>query len=162
MQSAPSVSYPVGRSRIAGRLLLVLWIGGACCAGIAALRFDGFDSRMGLLLIGVLGAGGAAWASTLRRAPASMLHFDGLGWSMPGEAGMHAARASVALDAQSSLLVRLAPAQGAGRWVWLDRDAMPERWQALRRAVYSRPASTGPVPAGVRSTASAGLHHPSP
>ena len=34
MHSAPSVSYPVGRSRFLGALLLALWTGGAGVAGL--------------------------------------------------------------------------------------------------------------------------------
>jgi len=47
----------------------------------------------------------------------------------------------VALDVQFSLLLYLAEANAARRWVWLDRSDMPERWQDLRRAVYSRAGS---------------------
>ncbi|WP_192871563.1 hypothetical protein [Variovorax sp. JS1663] len=156
MQSAPSVSYPVGRSRIAGRLLLGLWAGGVCCAIAAGLHFHAVDWRSGLLLMVVVGAGVAARVSTLRHTPAATLHFDGLCWSIPGTAGQQAFAAKVALDAQSSLLVRLASPGGARRWVWLDRHAAPERWQALRRAVYSRPAPAGHSLAVDRSATAAG------
>ena len=161
MQSAPSVSYPVGRSRIASRLLFVLWMGGLCCVIAAGVHFDTVDWRSVLFLAVVLGAGIAAWTSTLRRTPAAMLHFDGVRWSISGEAGVQNAETKVALDGQASLLVCLSPEGGARRWVWLDRQAMPERWTALRRAVYSRPAPVGQTLAAVRSSTPSGVRHPS-
>ncbi|NDZ12538.1 hypothetical protein C7T35_24915 [Variovorax sp. WS11] len=159
MHGAPSVSYPVGRSRIAGRFLLLLWICGACCVAAACLRLDKADWRFGLLVVSVLGAGGAAWASSLRRGPFSLLNFDGLRWSIPGAAGLHGADARVALDGQSWLLVRLAEPRHAARWVWLERRALPQRWQDLRRGVYSRPVPAGQALTDPRS-APASAQHP--
>jgi hypothetical protein len=159
MHGAPSVSYPVGRSRIAGRLFLLLWICGACCVVAACLRLGKADWRFGLLVMSVLGAGGAAWASLLRPVPLSLLNFDGLRWSIPGAASLQAADAKVALDGQSWLLVRLAEPRHAARWVWLERRAMPQRWQDLRRAVYSRPVPAGQALTDPRS-APAGAQHP--
>jgi len=159
MHGAPAVSYPVGHSRIAGRLLLLLWICGAFCAAAACVRLGKADWRAGLLVASVLSAGGAAWANSPRRASLSILNFDGFRWSIPGPTGLQAADAKVALDGQSWLLVRLAPSRHAARWIWLERRAMPERWQELRRAVYSRP-----VPATQASTdgrsAPADTQHP--
>ena len=157
MHGAPSVSYPVGRSRIAVRLLLLLWICGACCAAAACLRLGKADWRAGPLVVSVLAAGAAARAGSPRRAPQWALNFDGLRWSIPGAPGWQAGDAKVALDGQSWLLVRLA--RHAGRWVWLERRAMPQRWQDLRRAVYSRPVPAGQALTDTRS-APAGAQHP--
>jgi toxin CptA len=159
MHGAPSVSYPVGRSRIAGRLFLVLWICGACCVAVACLRLGKADWRFGLLVMSALGAGGASWVSSGRRAPSSFLNFDGTRWSIPGPAGLQAADAKVALDGQSWLLVRLTEPRYAARWVWLERRALPQRWQDLRRAVYSRPVPAGQALTGPRSVP-AGAQHP--
>ncbi|GAA4328561.1 hypothetical protein GCM10023165_00920 [Variovorax defluvii] len=150
------MSYPVGRSRLASRLLLVLWASGACCALAASVRSDGVDWRSGLLVFGIFLAGLAVRTSSLRRESAAMLHFDGARWSIPGTTGPQAAAAKVALDVQSSLLVRLTFSDGACRWLWLDRHAAPERWQALRRAVYSRPAPAGHSPALAQTATVAG------
>ena len=160
MHGAPSVSYPVGRSRIAGRLFLLFWLCGACCAAAAWLRLGSkADWRSGLLVVSVLVAGAAAWAGSQHRARPSVLSFDGLRWSIGGVAGMQAADASVALDGQSWLLVRLALPRRAARWVWLERRAMPERWQDLRCAVYSRPVPASEAPTDARSAPS-GAQHP--
>jgi hypothetical protein len=159
MHDAPSVSYPVGRSRSADRLLSILWTSGACCAAAACYRLDGADWRVGLLALSVVGAGVAAWRSALRRTALAELSFDGRHWSLAGSAGLRAAGVKVALDFQSSLLVCLTGARRARRWVWLDRSTLPERWRDLRRAVYSRAPLAGPV-ADSRQPAASGSHHP--
>lgn len=159
MHGAPSVSYPVGRSRIADRLLLLLWVCGACGAAAACPRLGKADWRAGLLVASVLAAGGAAWAGWPRRTALSAQNFDGLRRSIPGAAGLQAADAKMALDGQSWLLVRLAEPRHAARSVWLERRAMPQRWQDLRRAVYSRPVPAGLALTDTRS-APTGAQHP--
>jgi len=152
MHGAPSVTYPVGRSRGAARLLTVVWALGALCAGASCYFFDSVGWRHALLLLSVLFAGAAAGIG-LRRDGAGFLHFDGRLWSLATAASdasdparsVLAARAFVALDLQSLLLLRLSEAGRPNRWLWVERQAMPERWRDLRRAVYSRPpaAETG-------------------
>ena len=161
MHGAPSVSYPVGRSRNAERLLLIVWACGGFCAVAAFYPFDRADWRTGLLALGVVGAGIGAWRSTLRRAVPAQLSFDGQHWSLagPGSRGVQAAEAKIAFDFQSSLLVHLVESRRTQRWVWLDRRAMPERWQDLRRAVYSRAPLAEPVD-GPRQSAPARVHPP--
>jgi len=161
MHSAPSVNYPVGRSRNAQRLLFGLWAVGACCAAAACWRFDGVDWRQGVLMLSVAATGAFAWTAGIRKAGAAeSLNFDGQHWSLREPfAGSGTARASVALDLQSLVLVRLAVPGRAQRWIWLEQQAMPERWRDVRRALYSRPPLHGPV-AEFRRPASAGMHHP--
>jgi toxin CptA len=159
MHGAPSVSYPVGRSRSADRLLSIIWTCGACCVAAACYRFDGADWRVGLLALSVIGAGAAAWRSALRRTASAELSFDGRHGSLAGAAGVRAAGIKVALDFQSSLLVCLTDARRAQRWVWLDRSTLPERWQDLRCAVYSRAPLASPV-ADSRQPSASGSHHP--
>lgn len=154
MHSAPSVTYPVGRSRGAGRILIAAWALGACCAGVSCYLLDGAGWRQALLVLSVLFSGVAAGLA-LRADGAGELRFDGLGWSLAGAdpgRGAHAARATVALDLQSLLLLRLAePGRGA-RWVWAEQRAMPERWRDLRRAVYSRAPAAAPAGEPWRAT----------
>jgi toxin CptA len=159
MHGAPSVSYPVGRSRIAARLLLFLWIGGACCALAAWARLGHLDWRAGLLVLFVVGTGVAAWKGAPRGASSDVLDFDGSRWSIRGTTGLQAARARVALDGQSWLLVRMIEPGSASRWVWLERRTMPTRWQNLRRAVYSRPIPASQALTDARS-APIGAQHP--
>jgi len=163
MHSAPSVTYPVGRSRGAARVLIGIWALGAICAGASCYLFDSVGWRQALLVLSVLFAGAAAGMGLRRDGPA-MLHFDGLHWSLTGAGTaetrnpsrpMLAARVLVALDLQSLLLVRLSERGRPHRWIWLERQAMPGRWRDLRRAVYSRPPSAEPAGDVWRATAPA-------
>ncbi|MGJ7610533.1 MULTISPECIES: hypothetical protein [unclassified Variovorax] len=157
MHSAPSVTYPVGRSRGATRILLVLWALGASCAGASCYLIDSGGWRQLLLVFSVVFSGVAAGFG-LRRDGAGVLHFDGLHWSLTGahaSRGVHAARVLVALDFQSLMLLRLSEPARARRWVWVEQRAMPERWRDVRRAVYSRAPSTTPAGDAWRATAPA-------
>lgn len=144
MHSAPAVSYPVGRSRDAGRLLSGLWALGAACAGAAVLHLDDMlGGRAALLALGVACAGAATWWFR-RGARSGELRFDGLQWSLSGAQPVPAARAELCLDLQFLLLLRLVAPEGPRCWLWLERRAQPSRWPDLRRAVYSR-APTPPL-----------------
>jgi toxin CptA len=157
MHSAPSVTYPVGRSRGATRILIVLWALGACCAGASCYLFDSAGWRQLLLVLSVVFAGVAAGFG-LRRDGAAVLHFDGLCWSLSGADStrfVRAAQAAVALDFQSLMLVRLTEPGRARRWIWIEQRAMPERWRDVRRAVYSRTPSAAPAGDPWRATAPA-------
>ena len=136
MHSAPSVSYPVGRSRDANRLLVMLWVAGACCASAASFQFGHVGWRQALIL-GVVILAAMVARRTLGPALAVDLVFDGQDWSLSGMASRKLARIVVLLDLQSLLLVRLEEPSQRARWLWLERRARPERWQDLRRAVHS-------------------------
>jgi len=159
MHSAPSVSYPVGRSRNAERLLLTLWVCGAASAvGIGArLEEPGWRQVLLALAMGVTGV--LAWRGGARRAGPAELDYDGQHWSLSGGASLRAAAVHVALDLQFLLLVHLAVDGRTRRWLWLDRQARPERWRDLRRAVYSRAPSAGAA-TDARAAAPAGAHYP--
>lgn len=157
MHSAPSVTYPVGRSRGATRILVVLWALGACCAGASCYLFDSAGWRQLLLVFSVVFAGVAAGFG-LRRDGAGVLHFDGLHWSLtggPASRTVHAARAFAALDFQSLMLVGLTEPGRAKRWLWIEQRAMPERWRDVRRALYARAPSAAPAGDPWRATAPA-------
>jgi toxin CptA len=135
MHSAPSVSYPVGRSRLGGAMLLVAWTLGACAITWWCVQLQPSMSRVlpALALVLVSGiAAGWAWA----RAPRGSLAWDGESWSWTGERDTGGAL-DVVLDLQRLLLVRWRGPARAG-WLWLDKSAQPARWDELRRAVYSR------------------------
>ena len=157
MHSAPSVTYPVGRSRGATRILVALWALGALCAGASCYLFDSFGWRHLLLVLSVVFAGVAAGFG-LRQEGAGDLHFDGLHWSLTSSHAsrvVRAARVCAALDFQSLMLLRLSEPGRAGRWIWIEQRAMPERWRDLRRAVYSRPAAAAHTADPWRATAPA-------
>jgi hypothetical protein len=133
MHNAPSVTYPVGRSRWGAALLALAWL-----AGVAVVlqwsRQDGVGAGPAVVAwAGVAGVGLAA-ARAWWRGPSGALAWDGANWRW--EAGPPG-RVQVGLDLQAFLLVHWRAAGGA-RWLWLERAACPERWDDLRRAVYSR------------------------
>ncbi|MFM9921757.1 hypothetical protein VLK31_02090 [Variovorax sp. H27-G14] len=110
------------------------------------------------MLVLSVACSGVAAGFGLRRDGAGLLHFDGLHWSLSGahsSRSVHAARAMVALDFQSLMLLRLSEPGRARRWVWAEQRAMPERWRDVRRAVYSRPPSAAPAADTWRATAPA-------
>jgi len=156
MHSAPSVNFPVGRSRDASRLLGTIWAAGACCAGAASHPLDGIGWRTAVLWAGVLLCGGLAWWAH-RQQPVGELRFDGQVWRLTGRAGdIHGVRPVPALDLQSLLLVRLVEPGRHSRWLWLERRSAPARWLDLRRAVYSRAPSADPADPATASRRSAG------
>ncbi|RZL88594.1 MAG: hypothetical protein EOP82_22265 [Variovorax sp.] len=162
MHGAPSVSYPVGRSRNADRLLWGVWAIGACCAAAGSYHLDSAGWRAGLLVLSVIAAAVAiSRGALLHRATSSELRFDGQYWAFAGAPALRTARAAVALDFQSLLLVCLTEPRRRRCWVWVDRRAMPERWQDFRRAVYSRPPSADQAPEPGRARP-VSAHHPLP
>jgi toxin CptA len=132
MHSAPSVTYPVGRSVWAGALLLGLWLAGlaATATWAWAVPAPGWPQGLALTLAACLGAwaGWHWWCS-----PGGDLSWEGGTWSRAGVEGM----VEVRLDLQRVMLLRWQGA-GAAEWFWLERAADPARWNDVRRAVYSR------------------------
>jgi toxin CptA len=143
MHAPPSVSYPVGRSAFAGRLLA--FVGLAALAATIAWSLQappGWRQLAGFAA--VLTCGSLAWHGW-RRSPAGILHWDGLGWSWEEGGAIAPGRPEPAVELQARLLLRWRGEDGRTRWLWLERASDTSHWDALRRAVYSR-AST-PVPA---------------
>ena len=139
MHNAPSVSYPAGRSRFAAALLAAVWLAG-CAAAALWLRQAPFAWRPLAMCAALCAAGGfAAWQWW--RSPAGVLAWDGQAWrwsAHPGEGSV-----TVALDLQRMMLLRWS-APGAARWLWLSRARGAQRWDDLRRAVYSRARPQAP------------------
>ena len=142
MHGAPSVSYPVGRSALAGALLLAVWALGllACLAfawqGASPLRIA---AATGACL--ACGAWAGAW---WWRQPAGLLAWDSAAWSWSeGDPEVRTGDLVLLLDLQSLLLLRWR-APGRTRWLWAERSRLPARWDALRRAVYSRASPEAP------------------
>jgi toxin CptA len=135
MHDAPSVSYPAGRSRFAASLLLGIWLPGCAAALLWHARGQG-GWRPGAMLA-VLAAAGLFAAWHWWRAPAGTLTWDGEDWRWSVHSGAAAPGVEVALDLQRVLLLHW-KAGGGSHWIWLERAARAERWDDLRRAVYSR------------------------
>jgi len=142
MHSAPSVSYPVGRSRFAGGLLLCAWLLGtaACVVWQMALPSIGLRS-WGAAAALVMTAGIAAWHWW--RMPAGTLSWDQDQWSWRGTPLPAGAALQVSLDLQHWMLLRWRSGRHSS-WLWLERAGRPEQWSDLRRAVYSRARPEAP------------------
>lgn len=149
MHSAPTVSYPVGPSAGAGRLLAVLWLLGMAAAILACVQSYTFGWRQLLLLASAGAAGALAWHGLRRAGDAAELRFDGRAWSLSGRSALRGARARLALDLQSLLLLRLEPDPAReARWIWLDRRLAPACWSDLRRALHASGAPIARAPEG--------------
>ena len=144
---APSVQYPLRRSRALGALLLALLFTGA---GVVA-AWVGFGARdavvsaavaLGLWLSAAAGAAHFWWSQ-----PRGVLQFDGQAWTLDQTAKSFSGPLAlsvppeVLLDLQAHLRVRIEPKGHSSQWLWLERSSQPERWMDLRRAVYSRARS---------------------
>lgn len=137
MHGAPSVTYPAGRSSLAGVVMLAVWFAGA--AGVALWSVQARTTFAGIAAACVLlFASGVIALHAWWRSPQGFLAWDGAGWTWTADATHHAGEPLVALDTQRLLLVRWR-AEGRARWLWLERGRQPLRWDDLRRAVYSRP-----------------------
>ena len=135
MHSAPSVTYPVGRSRFAATLLLAAWSLGALAGALWWLRApDGW--RLGLMAV-ALAVSGVIAARSWASAAAGTLAWDGEAWTWSLQPDGRAHELLVGLDLQNWLLLRWS-ADGSSHWLWLDRASRADRWDDLRRAVYSR------------------------
>jgi toxin CptA len=142
MHSAPSVSYPVGRSRFAGALLLCAWLLGAvaCLSWRLASPASGLRSSAAAAAL-VLAAGIAAWHWW--RTPAGTLCWDQEQWSWRGAHMAAGTAPQVGLDLQHWMLLRWRYGR-LSSWLWLERASRPGQWSDLRRAVYSRARPEAP------------------
>ena len=146
MRSAPSVSFPVGRCRFYGWVLVALAAVGALVLG--AWSVYAASQRV---WHGVWGA--AAWAVWLFfaawswwRSPTGQLSWEAHaqtrgGWmwcSASCPEGAPLQRVELVADRQTRVLLRLHNADALTRWVWAERARNPERWHDLRRALVVR------------------------
>jgi len=141
MHNAPSVNFPVGRSRFAGGLLLLIWSAGASAVAAWNWQVDAAGLRIALAWSVVL-LTGAYSARAWVRSPTGTLAWDGRVWNWTAGGQVLQAHPEVALDLQHVLLLRFGAAHRAP-WLWLEKRAAPACWDDLRRAVYSRARSEG-------------------
>ncbi|MGE4242787.1 hypothetical protein [Ramlibacter sp.] len=161
MHSAPSVTYPVGRSRFAARLAALVWLAAAAGQVAWARHTEPGGWRQWLALALLVMAGALAAAGWLR-SPRGELAFEQGAWRWRAATGARGAgegagagdeggHVTLALDLQHRMLLRWRGERT--RWLWLARESASPRWSALRRAVYSRaspeeaPPRAKPMPA---------------
>jgi hypothetical protein len=143
MHGAPSVTYPAGRSRFAAVVLGAAWLLG-CAAALLWSSHSPDPWRLAVMGAALLATGAAAAWDWWRR-PSGTLEWDGGAWRWSAHPGDAAGQLEVSLDLQHTLLVRW-KAAGVSRWLWLARGDRSERWDDLRRAVYSRARPQAPLP----------------
>lgn len=151
IHSAPSVSYPTGRSIWLALALLFILLLGAVSAGLYSYQThsSGLPLRWqeGLIAVSWLFAFvcfGQFWGQLQR----GRLDWDGLFWhwtnsvldETEGKSSPQTGSVSVRFDGQRCLLIKFKPSLDGGRvqWLWLERAFAPEHWHDVRRAVYSR------------------------
>ncbi len=136
MHDAPSVSYPVGRSVWAGAMAAALWLAGLAGVLLWSAQPQVAPWRLALAWTAVAAAA-VVVLRTWWRPPRGTLAWDGAAWTWTPDGGTPVAgELQVALDLQRLLLLRWRGSGDRG-WFWLDRGSS-ERWDELRRAVYSR------------------------
>ena len=139
MHNAPSVTYPVGRSRFSAAVLSVLWSLGAVATALGGLQAPAPAWRWGAAAA-LLALAGLLAVRSWRRQPCGLLAWDGQDWSWMVAGDLEAGVPEVCLDLQRRMLVRWV-GDGAIRWLWLEQAGSPAHWDDLRRAVYSRARS---------------------
>jgi toxin CptA len=143
MHSAPSVSYPVGRSRFHGTLLLLIGLLGAMTLLSWLLQADAVGVRhlaVVLLWLGCIALAAWHWL----KSPVGELNWDGLVWTWTSGGKSLPVQPEVSLDLQAFLLLRIGTAAwGRGFWVWPERHMALVRWLPLRRAVFGKLPAVG-------------------
>lgn len=137
IHSAPSVVYPLGRSRFQGGVLALCWLAGMSIV-VAWGAQQPWDWRLATGYAAVLLAGWAALAG-YRNLPSGQLSWDGQMWRWESpvyQTGIAEYELSVIADFQRVLVLRLQNQAGARLWLCAERSARPERWLDLRRAAH--------------------------
>ncbi len=140
MHNAPAVSYPVGRSLLAGLVVAALILSGLLVTVQWMVQAPVGGWRLGAAA-SFLGTAAAGW--NWWRMPQGMVAWDGHDWGWTSSGRTELGRVHPGMDLQAFLLLRFA-ANAGSHWLWLERSHCPERWDDLRRAVYSRARPQSP------------------
>jgi toxin CptA len=139
LHNAPSVTYPLGRSRFLALMLLGCWL---MAAGVTLWWWRSAPPGDWGPLLGGLSwlLAGLVMAAGWHRSPVGELHWDGEDWFWDSESwrdGSALPPPQVVLDLQSTMLLRLGKPTGGVWWLWAERAAWPAHWLDLRRAVHA-------------------------
>lgn len=140
MHSAPSVSYPVGRSHFYGRVLVGALVLGGFSLAAWIMQSDTYALKHLAAAAWWLGSATAAVVTWLR-SPNGLLTWDGQSWTWTSGLVSRQVVLSVKLDSQSTLLLHWRVIGASNGWIWLERRTAPTRWLPLRRAVFAPPAA---------------------
>ena len=136
MHQAPTVDYPVGSSLFQTWALRFLWL---CVGAVDALwwfQSDRIDWRHLLAVALTFGAGAMAFRAWQARNTGT-LQWDGQSWWWDAGEARVSGELKPRLDLQSVLLLDFRADARSRKWLWLERQAAPSHWSALRRAVFA-------------------------
>ena len=138
MHNAPSVSFPVGRSRFQGWLIGLLVGLGALSVFAWSVQADSLGWRQ--WLAASLCVTTSIWNIwSWWRCPVGSISWDGVAWCWTVGERSVVVLPEMVLDLQFAILLRLPTTEETGvTWLWLDRATNSLRWMAVRRAIYSR------------------------
>ncbi|TFY96506.1 hypothetical protein [Ramlibacter rhizophilus] len=138
MRSAPSVTYPVGRSLWCAGVLAGVWLLALANLVLWMLLGPAPGARqalVALVLLACVPLSLHAWRTQLR----GELDWDGAAWHLRTGGDPVPIRLDRVWDAQRWMVLRWRGPEGQSgstRWVWLAQGLDTEVWQAFRRAVY--------------------------
>ena len=136
-RAPPAVSYPMPRSEIEAALLgltgfvgcvvQVLWMMASPRVGLP---------HLGGLLVCMAAVGLAAWQ--WRSSFVGTLNWNGTAWHWKVQETTALVNPEIIFDLQHVVLLRLRIVQGNSIWVWSQKNAAPQHWLALRRALFNQ------------------------
>lgn len=136
MHSAPTVSYPVGRSRFQAALLIAIVLA-TLATNLLWWASALWDWRTNLMLALLCLAMRLAWQAW-RHTRQGTLAWNGVRWCFTDLQSCVTGTVSVPIDLQSTLLFKLTPQDGAHLWLWAERRRLEPLWLSLRLAAFSR------------------------
>ena len=145
MHNAPAVTYPVGRSHFQAWLTGVFLLLAAAVLGLWSLLADRPYWHQAVAAGIWLACAGLA-VHSLRWPSLGVLRWDGQNWHWESSGTVLAGSVLPRLDWQAGLLLEFRAPSYRVRWLWLERDSQALRWDALRRALWSRGTAGAPLP----------------
>ena len=136
MHKAPTVDYPVGRSRFQAVALAPIWLSVFGAHALWLATAERLDWRHGSGLAVVIVAAAVALCAW-RATPSGTLRWDGQSWWRDSAGSKTSGEIAPYLDMQHTFLLGFTEHSGAFHWLWLEYRAAPTRWSALRRAVHA-------------------------
>ncbi len=140
MHNAPSVTYPLGRSRFQACLL-----GGYAAVAVAAFALWWHRTSLSdwrLLCFALLTLTLWSWAvGNWWRSPGGRLCWDGQSWCWHSSGVSVCGALRARMDLQFCLLLSLNTGAAKSVWLWAERAADAQRWRDFRCAVFARNAT---------------------
>lgn len=136
MNGAPAVTYPVGRSRFQGQLVVIASVLGVFVGMLWFLQAAPITWRQPVFALVLTCASYMAWRQW-RDSQSGSLRWDGQSWTWNGPGFSATGFLTIHLDLQFCLLLCFHSQRDGRIWLWPQRADRTERWLDLRRAVYA-------------------------